>query len=300
MAKSESLEVKEKWLDPKSLPYSGEVKAESVQEVVTISTIKFSVEVVLPSGRSAEGFDAAKAPALVRFRDRLKKNVGDSLSAIVRFRNEDRDGDEEAFKKAGTELKRINGLIEEAFGNFRAVLREAVAEFVSKGGSKIKADDLMTIGSNSFKELRIRPGVFENESTAPPEQLDISKALTRKKWQFCGIAWRSGVAVITIRFKKAFKDAELKELREAMPDGLSRGAHMIGGRIRAAAATKVEFEFPTSIKPPNRKILRKAFKEQTGTNVFIQKQYGVWIPDEPDDKKKDGGKKGKKPNQDNR
>ncbi|XZE32865.1 hypothetical protein SH501x_003631 [Pirellulaceae bacterium SH501] len=300
MAKAESLEVKEKWIDPKSLPYSGEVNADQAQEVVTISTLKFSVGVVLPSGRSAEGFDATKAPSLVRFRDRLKKSVGDSLSAIVRFRNEDRDGDEEAFKKADSELKRINGIIEEALKDFRAVLREAVAEFISKSGSKVKASDLMTIGSDSFKALKIRPGVFENESAAPPELLDISKALTRKKWQFCGIAWRSGAAVLTIRLKKAFKDAELKDLRDALPDGLSRGAHMIGGRIRAASATKVEFEFPTSTKPPNRKILRKAFKEQTGAAVFIQKQYGVWVPDEPDDKKKDNGKKSKKPNQEKR
>ncbi|AMV33481.1 hypothetical protein VN12_15245 [Pirellula sp. SH-Sr6A] len=292
MAKGESIELKEKWLDLNTLPYSNGISAELVREVVTWAPIKLTVELSLPSGKSAEGFDPQRNPALQRFRERWKKDVGESLSALVRFRNDDRDGDDEAFKKADSELKRLNSLIEDSFGEFRQVLREAVAEYVnSNGGSKLKANDLMTIGSNSFRALKILPGVFENQTSTPSELLDITKALNRKKWQYCGVAWKSGVAVLTIRMKKPFKESELKELRESMPEGTNRGAHMISGRIRAWSATKVAFEFPEQPKLPKRKTLASALKEQSGKAVVVEKPFGLWVPDSDEDKSKSNKKK---------
>jgi hypothetical protein len=292
MAKGETIELKEKWLDLNTLPYSNGISADSVREVVAWAPIKLTVEIGLPADKSAEGFDPQRNPALLRFRERWKKNVAESLSAIVRFRNDDRDGDDEAFKKADAELKRLNSLIEDSFGEFRQILREAVAEFVTgNGGAKLKASDLMTVGSNSFRSLKILPGVFENQTSSPSELLDITKALNRKKWQYCGVAWKSGVAVLTIRMKKPFKEAEQKELRESMPEGTNRGAHMISGRIRAWSATKVAFEFPEQPKLPKRKTLAFALKEQSGKAVVVEKPFGIWEPDSSEEKPKNDKKK---------
>lgn len=53
MAKGESMELKEKWLDLNTLPYSNGISAELVREVVTWAPIKLTVELSLPSGKSA-------------------------------------------------------------------------------------------------------------------------------------------------------------------------------------------------------------------------------------------------------
>ena len=105
---------------------------------------------------------------------------------------------------------------------------------------------------------------------AKEEMLDLSKALKRTNWQPCGVAWKSDTCVVSVKKRKPFKKAELKELKTLLPEGMDKGAKILAGRFKANAKTDVEFEFPA--KGPKEMLLRRAMKSQTEKTVTVTKK----------------------------
>ncbi len=84
------------------------------------------------------------------------------MRLVLDAHHEDEDGDEEKFKAAESAIKKINGLVKKSIGDFRVLLRTAIAKII---GGSVSADDLMTIGSMAFKEFSLVPGAFQGEDS---------------------------------------------------------------------------------------------------------------------------------------
>ena len=282
MAKKDIIKIRDQWLDLGQLGLPNDVLSE-VDQVVSPSPIHISLEVVLPKGKEAPDFDFKKNAEIKKLRTFIESKCVDAIKLVMEAYQKDKSGDEEGFKDADSAIKKINGLVKKTLEEFRVALRTAVAK--SMGGST-KADDLMTVGSVTFKEFSLLPGAFEGEEEFDSPLLDLSKALKKKKWQYCGVAWNSGECFISIKAKKEFKSSELKELREL----LSKGNQTLSGRFRAYSETNVTFQFPEG-KRPYLFMLREAMRKQTGKAVNVEKPIGNMDDEQSQSKEKKKSKK---------
>jgi hypothetical protein len=254
MAKKNSITIEDKWIDLNTLELKPKTVAK-VKEILVVRPIKVALEVVLPKDSSAKDFDYDKNPDVSKFRDNLEKKVSQALADIVA---------EDQPEEGKSTLDAINSYLEKAVKAFRVVLRTAIAKEI---GGECKPDDLMTAGSIHFEKIEYQLG-FGDSTETKFDLKDLTKAFKRlKKDQHLGVAWKANEIVVSVRFRKPFKDAELKELRDLLPEGSSRGANMLGGEFHAFAKGKVELRFDESSTPPHEILLRKAFKEQSGQAV---------------------------------
>ena len=254
MAKNEVIRIRDQWLDFDKL----DISLGDVEQVVTPSPMQISLQVVLPKGKEAPDFDFAKNAEIKKFRALVESKCVDAFKLIVDSHKRDKDGDEDGFKNAESTIKKLNEFVKKSKSDFRVLLRTTVAKSFGDG---TKADELMTIGLVSFKEFSLVPGAFEGEETFDSPLLDLSKALKRKKWQPCGVAWiSSGPCFVSIRAKKEFKKSELKELKDMLPNGSKKSAV---GRVRAKSEMFLFFEFPEGDRP-RKKILKNGLESQLG------------------------------------
>lgn len=273
LSKSNSLTIKEKWLDPKSLSLPPGTDKDVVDKILIIPPYRMAFEVIMPSGCNApEDFDFRKESSLQKLKKDFDKAVGERVAYIVRMHDEDREGEEKAYENAKKAVEEINSLLEDAITNVKVQVRTLLAKML---GGKTKPDHLMTVGTSSQKKVSLQRGVFESESNSSgSELLDLQRALKRKKWQYCGIAWKGSECVLTVRPKKPFKEADLKELRETLPDNARQGAHKIAAMFKAESKTNVAFKFKEGEKPPRRRNIVHALKVQTNTSVHVAKKFG--------------------------
>lgn len=254
MAKN-SLNIDDKWIDLNDLALPPGLTLAEVEKLFLIKPIKVSLEVILPKGATLKSFDYAKNLELKKFRTSLEAKVAKTLGEIA---------DEDEPKEGKKALESLNSYLEKAVKAFRVILRTAVAKEI---GGTCKADDLMTAGSILFEKIEFQFGVGDSSEEKFP-LLDLTKAFKRvKKDQQFGVAWKANEMVVSVRFRKPFKQAELKELRELLPEGYSKGAHMLGGEFFAFAKGRVEIRFSEKDTWPNEILLRGAFKKQTGQSV---------------------------------
>ena len=257
MAIKNSITIDDKWIELNELALPPGLTLAEVEKLFLIKPIKVSLEVILPKGVTLKGFDYAKNAEIKKFRANLEAKVAKDLGEIA---------DEDQPKEGKKVLDSLNSHIEKAVKAFRVILRTAVAKEI---GGTCKPDDLMTAGSILFEKIEFQFGVGDSSEEKFP-LLDLTKAFKRvKKDQQFGVAWKSNEIVVSVRYRKPFKQAELKELRELLPEGYSQGAHVLGGEFFAFAKGKVELRFNEKDAPPNEIILRRAFKEQTGQAVHI-------------------------------
>ena len=255
MAINNSITIDDKWIDLNELALPPGLTVGEVEKLLLIKPIKVSLEVILPKGVTAKGFDYSKNLELKKFRTNLEAKVAKALGEIA---------EEDQPKEGKKALDSINSHLEKAVKAFRVILRTAVAKEI---GGTCKPDDLMTAGSILFEKLEFQFGVGDSSEEKFP-LLDLTKAFKRlKKDQQFGVAWKANKIVVSVRFRKPFKQAELKELRELLPEGSSRGANMLGGEFFAFAKGKVEIRFDEKATTPHELLLRKAFKKQTGQAV---------------------------------
>lgn len=264
MAKKNLIEIEELWLDDLSkLALPSGVSVAEVEAMLLIKPIKVSLEIVLPKDASAD-FDQEKNGDVKKFRSAFDKKVSESFGEIVL---------EDDPKDAKEILEKLNSYIEKAVKAYRVTLRTAIAKEIGA-----KADDLMSVGSVSFKEIEFHFGVVEDSK--PSELLDLTKAFKRtKKVQHCGIAWKGKHCVVGVKLKKEFKPAELKLLANELPDGYAQGASKVAGEFVAFSKTNVEISFPDKTKTPRQLLVRKALKNQTEQQI----QVGFGILQPPDD-----------------
>ena len=255
MAIKNSIAIEDKWIDLNQLALPPGLTVGEVERLLVVKPIKVSLEVILPKGAAAKGFDYSKNAEIKKFRTNLEDKVAKALAEIT-----EEDQPEEGQKA----LESINSFLQKAVKAFRVILRTAVAKEI---GGTFKPDDLMTAGSIIFDDLEFQLGVGDSSEEKFPV-LDLTKAFKRlKKDQQFGVAWKANQIVVSVRFRKPFKQAELKELRDLLPEGSSRGANMLGGEFYAFAKGKVEIRFDEKDTPPHEILLRKAFKQQTGQAV---------------------------------
>ena len=264
MAKKNSIEIEEEWLDDLSkLALPSGVSVADVEAMLVIKPIKVSLEIVLPKGTSAD-FDQKKNGEVKKFRSAFDKKVSESFGEIVL---------EDEPKDAKEILEKLNSYIEKAVKAYRVTLRTAVAKEIGA-----KADDLMSVGSISFKEIEFHFGIVEDSKES--ELLDLTKAFKRtKKVQHFGIAWKGTQCVVGVKLRKEFKPAELKSLANELPDGYAQGANKVAGEFVAFSKTNVEISFPDKTKGPLGWMVREAFGKQTGRTVHVG--FGIIQP--PDD-----------------
>ncbi len=278
LSKSNSLTIKEKWLDPKALSLPPGTDQDMVDKILIIPPYRMVFEVIMPSGYSApEDFDFRRESSIHKLKKDFDKAVGERVAFIVRMRDEDREGEEKAYENAKKAVEEINSLLEDAITNVKVQVRTIIAKML---GGRTKPDHLMTIGKSSLKKISLKRGVFESESSSGSELLDLKRALKRKKWQYCGIAWKGSECVLTVRPKKPFKEGELKELREALPDNARQGAHKIAAMFKAESKTNVAFKFKEGEKPPRRRNIVHALKMQTNTSVHVAKKFGRYTDED--------------------
>ncbi len=281
MSKESTIRIRDQWLAFEDLELPSGFTTFDLEELVTPSPIRISLEVILPKGCPEPKFDFNKNADVKKFRTFLETKCSDAMRLVLDAHHEDEDGDEEKFKAAESAIKKINGLVKKSIGDFRVLLRTAIAKII---GGSVSADDLMTIGSMAFKEFSLVPGAFQGEDSFDSPLLDLSKGLKRKKWQYIGIAWKSADCVVSIKPKKEFTSSELKELRDLLPSG----AKAIGGRIKAFSETDIIIEL-TEGKHPKLLRLKEALHNQTNKTVQIGL---VFVKKEVDPKQSaDGNKK---------
>lgn len=194
MAKKNSIEIEELWLDDLSkLALPSDVSLADVEAILLIKPIKVSLEIVLPKEAANVDFDQNKHKDVKNFRSAFDKKVSESFGEIVL---------EDDPKDAKEILEKLNSYIEKAVKAYRVTLRTAIAKEIGA-----KADDLMSVGSVSFKEIEFHFGVVEDSK--PSELLDLTKAFKRtKKVQHFGIAWKGTLCVVGVKLRKEFKPAE--------------------------------------------------------------------------------------------
>ncbi len=258
MANKDSIIIDDSWIDVKKLTLPAGVTVGEVEKLLEVKPIKVSLEVILPTGSSAKGFDYNKNAEIKKFRTNLESKVAATLAEIV---GEDTPEDG---KKA---LESINSYLEKAVKAFRVVLRTAVAKDIVPS---CKPDDLMTAGSIRFEKLEFLFGLKESTDESS-QMLDLTKALKRvKKEQHLGIAWKGKQIVVSIRLRRAFVEKDLKELRSNLPKNASRTNMLIVGEFVAFSKTKVAVNFKAGTKNiPKAQLFRKAFKKQTNTPVVV-------------------------------
>ncbi len=271
MAKKGSVSIEEEWLDDLSkLALPSGVSVADVEAMLLIKPIKVSLEIELPKGESVD-FDHTKNGDVKKFRTAFDKKAAESFGEIVL---------EDEPKDAKETLEKLNAYITKAIKAYRVTLRTAIAKEIGA-----KADDLMSVGSISFKEIEFHFGVVEDSK--PSELLDLTKAFKRtKKTQHCGIVWKGTLCVIGVKLKKEFKPAELKLLAHELPDGYAQGASKVAGEFVAFSKTNVDISFSDKAKTPLDWIVREALKNQTGRQIRVG--FGIIQP--PDDK--EGGNAG--------
>lgn len=265
MAKKNSIEIEELWLDDLSkLGLPSGVSVAEVKAMLVIKPIKVSLEIVLPKEAASVDFDQKENRDVKKFRSAFDKKVSESFGEIVL---------EDEPKDAKEILEKLNSYIKKAVKAYRVTLRTAIAEEIGT-----KADDLMSVGSISFEEIEFRFGIVEDSKES--ELLDLTKAFKRtKKVQHFGIAWKGTQCVVGVKLRKEFKSAELKLLANELPDGYAQGASKVAGEFVAFSKTNVEISFPDKTKPPSDWMVRAAFKDQTGRTVHVS--FGIMQP--PDD-----------------
>lgn len=280
MAKQDSITIDDKWLELKDLALPGGVTVGEVEKILTVKPIKISLEVVLPKGASTHGFDYNKNADIKKFRTGIETKVASTLSEIV---GEDTPEDG---KKA---LDGINSYLEKAVKAFRVTLRTAVAKHLGNG---CKPDDLMTAGSVLFEKIEFVFGV-KNEDSDLSKMLDLSKALKRvNKEQHLGIAWKGKEIVVSVRLRKQFLPADLKDLRSLLPKKAARTNMLVVGQLIAFSKTNVTVNFKEGTKNiPKKKLFQIAFKKQTNLQVVVTVGRIVEVASE---KTTDKGKKKKK------
>ncbi len=281
MAKKDNIRVDDEWIDLNSLALPPGVSVSEIEKLVLVKPIKVSLEVILPKGSEAPDFDYQKNAELKKFRTTLESKVSEALGKIA---------EEDQPAEGKKELEKINSYLEKAVKAFRVILRTAIAKEIGGG---CKPDDLMTAGAINFQKIEFQFGVGDAGEEKFP-LLDLTKAFKRlKKVQQLGIAWKANKIVVSVRFRKPFKQAELKELRELLPEGSSRGANMAAGEFFALAKGNVELNFAEGSGMPHELLLRKAFKKQSGQAVNTKIGKIQTEKDEPADPKKSTAKKEK-------
>lgn len=256
MAKKEVIQIEDEWLVLNELGLSAEVLSD-LEKLVIFKPIRISLEVVLPKDVGQTSFDYKKNKELRIFRKNLESKTVECLTELAQDDPED----------AEATLKKLNEYLGKAVKAFRVQLRNVIAKEI---GGKTKADDLMTMGAVIFDELQLLFGV-EEKPTGNSELLDLTKALKRvNKVQYCGLAWKGHECVLSVKLKKPFKEAELKLLKEIMPEGSGRGAATVAGEFVAFSKNKIELAFPDKAKTPPELVIRFALKTQTGHQVQIR------------------------------
>lgn len=265
MAKKNLIAIEEQWLDDLSkLALPSGVSVANVEAMLAIKPIKVSIEIVLPKEAASVDFDPKKNGDVKKFRSAFDKKVSEFFGEIVL---------EDEPKDAKEILEKLNSYIEKAVKAYRVTLRTAIAKEIGA-----KADDLMSVGSISFKEIEFHFGVVEDSKES--ELLDLTKAFKRtKKVQHFGIAWKGTQCVVGIKLKKEFKPAELKSLANELPDGYVQGAKKVAGEFVAFSKTNVDISFSEKDTRPADWLVREAFKIQTGRQVHVG--FGILQP--PDD-----------------
>ncbi len=255
MAPKDAIVIDDTWMDLNDLALPAGVSVAEVEKLVEVIPIKVSLEVILPKGASTKGFDYNKNADIKKFRTGLESKVAQALAEIA---GEDQP---EEGKKA---LDDINSYLEKAVKSFRVTVRTAIAKVIG-----CKPDDLMTAGSIRLEKIEFRLGVGDSTEEKFP-LLDLTKAFKRlKKDQQLGVAWKKRQMVVSVRLRKPFKEAELKELREALKGNAARTNQMLAGEFFALAKTNIELNFEEGVKPPPARLLRRAFKQQTNKQVNI-------------------------------
>ncbi|MCC6510648.1 MAG: hypothetical protein IT423_16210 [Pirellulaceae bacterium] len=263
--KDASIAIRAEWLDVQKLV------GPAALAVVDAQTLELDFEVVVPKEYVRDEppeFEVRKSAELKKLRTAMESKLVETFELVMRCQAEDKAGDDGAFDEAKKALDALNSFLERSIEQIRPAARAAIGNLVGA-----KPDQLQTFGRIDFEKYEIRAGVFEHEVSVDTAMLDLSKAVKRKKWQECGVAWKADGCVISVKPKKEFKDAELKELRSALPEGLDRGARMVGGRFKAESATNVVFEFTTGDEVPRTRLLRQAMKAQTGSAVNVSRTF---------------------------
>jgi hypothetical protein len=258
MAKQDSITIDDRWFELKDLALPPGVTVAEIEKILTVKPMKISLEVILPKGSSARGFDYNKNAEVKKFRTTLESKVAATLAEIV---GEDTPEDG---KKA---LDSLNSHLEKAAKAFRVTLRTAVAKQIGNG---CKPDDLMTAGSIQFEKFEFLLGV-KDDGNDPSKMLDLSKALKRvNKEQHLGIAWKGKDIVLSVRLRKQFLQADLKELRLLLPKKASRTNLLVVGQLIAYSKTNVTVNFKEGTKNiPKKKLFQIAFKKQTNSQVVV-------------------------------
>lgn len=258
MAPKETIKIDDEWMDLGKLSLPAGTTVADVEKILIVKPIRVRLEVVAPKNVDVSSFDYRKNAELKKFRTNLEAKAAETFAQIV---------EEDQAVDGKKTLSQLNSYLEKAVKAFRPLVRAAIAK---EAGNGCKADDLMSAGSIAFTKVEFQFG-FGDETEAKLPLLDLTKAFKRtKKVQQLGIAWKGCECVVSVRFRKPFKAAELKELRELLPDGFSRGAHMEGGEFTAQSKTDVEIDFPPNCKLPLAAFMRKAFTKQAGQKIHLR------------------------------
>lgn len=284
----------------KGKPVSASVQADDLVDLrkysaatkimeVKASQVDFVIQFDKGNEIKAKAAEMAVKPVMRLIRKQINDHIDAAVPKILEQHEFDQSDTKGAFSKAESLLKSLNDNLEDIFEKDMAKkAKKAVADAFG-----CSTNELKTIGSIDFKKLSFIRGAFKGEMTYETAALpDLGDALTKKGWQFCGVAWSGKKAAVGVDNKKELNTSALKELKS-----LVGATKALAGRIKADSQTNVAFRFIKGDKPPTKKILMDALGEQSGkkmSNVDIEEvtQFESVKVEKPDEKEKTGEKGG--------
>jgi hypothetical protein len=232
------------FLDAQSIPPD----LKGITEIVNIRPIKVNVDIILPSGIEADDgiVDLLQKPiwaVLKRYRSLIDKQAQQALQIVLEKHADDKAGsNKNAYSEASSALDKANKYISELMEDFRVDLRKAAAKELSASVKKVSAKELMTIGSASFKEMKIVKGAFAGEVNYSAAE-DITKILKSStgKWVYCVLLKAGNDGLVAVDKKKPVKKVDWSQMKKELS-----GSIKVFEGILKPTGTTVTFRFLAS------------------------------------------------------
>ncbi len=168
------------------------------------------------------------------FENGIKNELGDLVSEVKNLSDADQKGDTKAASVAGKMVTSFNKVLKSLVDDARTIVRELIVQKVKNKTNKVNSKQITSVGTSSFKDIKLNSDAFKSKIGSSAEQEDITPILKKSngtKWLYFGAA-ATGTAGRVIVGKKPVKGKEIKELRSL--EDVPNNASSYEGVIRAS------------------------------------------------------------------
>lgn len=217
-------------------------KMEPAYDVLTLSPLKVSLDVMLPKGSDPNVAAKGVKEAGEKIRREIRKSFDDMLGTVLLAYERDKKNDKAAYKDAKKAVKDFNEYAKDLLDDLRDALVLGAAAALKKRGPYT---EFGTVGDVTFREIAIRPAVFKSQGDEDEkddeEESDTAGIMRRHagKWLYLGMAWYvqtappvTRIVRIRVSHKKEYSKAELKKIAKLIPAAHRPAVEMASGMLK--------------------------------------------------------------------